>query len=381
MLLVLVLVAALVGGLLASRQRQREAAAEAAAAASQSAAAASASAAAASASAAAALEQAKNESEARDKAVADDWDRAYAAAEADWNELQTAIRGCETYLSELDPQLVKDPTTVAALESELESAKATENQHDSITRPRATGDIKNSTLSLNEIAQQYSDASARLSRTRGTVVVVDPFRGQFDYSDSSGYTYTIQYSIELPVASVDTTLGKPGEVGITITWPSPTVTVTNTTPGKRAPVPDPGTISLLYPNGQLSALRDMAPGNTAFPESTDLVEFSSGAIYEYDTGLLIDTGDWRINNGMFGQTVEDMDVGESLTRNPSFGEYHDGGRYTSVTITVPETNKDAFVDAVTKGIVGVMVHKSSFGYIDSVLHVSMPGLSPVLAGQ
>ena len=85
--------------------------------------------------------------------------------------------------------------------------------------------------------------------------VIYPFNGNFDYTDMDGYSYHFEYSAKLPSATVDTTVGKPGEVGIVQDPLSMSVTITNTTPGKKAPLPTIKFI-LLYPDGQISGAID-----------------------------------------------------------------------------------------------------------------------------
>ena len=85
----------------------------------------------------------------------------------------------------------------------------------------------------------------------------DAYVGSFDYVDRDGYSYHIDCSLN-PSISTDSADGKPGYVGLYMDFTDCSVTLTNTTSGKRAP----GITFLIYPL-YTSDMREMTGSDNA----------------------------------------------------------------------------------------------------------------------
>ena len=87
----------------------------------------------------------------------------------------------------------------------------------------------------DEGTQIQEDDAARLGDDDGeSDVEQGAYVGSFDYVDSDGYSYRIDCALS-PSISTDPADGKPGYVGVYMDFTDCSVTLTNTTSGKRAP--------------------------------------------------------------------------------------------------------------------------------------------------
>jgi predicted small lipoprotein YifL len=81
--------------------------------------------------------------------------------------------------------------------------------------------------------ESESDTKETLAEEQ-TTPSAETVRGEFDFTTKEGYSYHVSYDIMQPF-SIDTTEGKPGEVGLRVDFKESIVKVKNTTPGKKAP--------------------------------------------------------------------------------------------------------------------------------------------------
>ncbi|GHT78358.1 hypothetical protein FACS1894104_1440 [Actinomycetota bacterium] len=73
------------------------------------------------------------------------------------------------------------------------------------------------------------------------------YTGSFSVTDNAGYSYEIEYAITDPKGTIDTTKGKPGNVGVIVEAPTIELSITNTTTGKEAPGIRGIQVCALYP--------------------------------------------------------------------------------------------------------------------------------------
>lgn len=190
-------------------------------------------------------------------------------------------------------------------------------------------------------------------------------KGSFDLTDFNGYSYNISYVVNgKPTVNVDTTVGKPGELGVQIIWPSYSLTVTNTTPGKRAPVPDLDSLIFLYPKSSISSIVENFPNQShgdnkkfrldvidTFLRPVSMVEFNAkvgryernyenavdifGKGESYDSNFLLNT---KLGGSEFM-------VNESRTKSWEV--------LKSQMFIISEVNRTAFVEVATQDYIGV----------------------------
>lgn len=81
-----------------------------------------------------------------------------------------------------------------------------------------------------------STLSLTTTTDTGTISVSNGSTGvnSFDFKDKDGYTYHVEYSMNLKI-SQDTSEGKPGETKIIYDYSGSSISITNTTPGKKSP--------------------------------------------------------------------------------------------------------------------------------------------------
>lgn len=253
--------------------------------------------------------------------ASEDWDIAYAEASGSWSLLQDAISTAEEKNAEFLELTIKNPEALIIFEDELENARIIKNQHDNMKKPKALEDLIADVEDFESIVVEYDAATDRLVFAWDAVEVLNPFKGEFDITDKYGYTYHIEYDIEKPVADVDTTRGKPGEVGVTFKVPNPHMTVTNTTQGKKAPWPySLESIYLIYPVGQLSSLMQN------FPDATDLYGWDITAISQAQTYLQPVHG-WSEHASGSGWITWSVDELESALATNGAGPRYDFGWY------------------------------------------------------
>jgi hypothetical protein len=119
----------------------------------------------------------------------------------------------------------------------LDEARAVAAPDFSEAPPTTIADITADVTRMREAADLYSGWADRLSvqlAELGNIAIIDPARGEFDMTIKDGYTYHVEYSMNAKF-EVDTTEGKPGQVALYLDLSGCSVTVTNTTPGKKAP--------------------------------------------------------------------------------------------------------------------------------------------------
>jgi outer membrane murein-binding lipoprotein Lpp len=165
----------------------------------------------------------------------DEWVTAWDSAEEGWASLQTAISESEAADKEFQSLTVKNPDALTAFESVLSDAKAVENQHEDMAKqPEDISGLESGAEALGDIADAYSQKADELTASKNAVEVTSPNEGEFDITMMDGYSYHVKYNMNAEF-SVDTTEGKPGQVALYMDVSNCVVTVTNTTPGKKAP--------------------------------------------------------------------------------------------------------------------------------------------------
>jgi hypothetical protein len=266
--------------------------------------------------------------------------------------------------------VVTNPEVLAELESLCKEAKAFENQHTDMIMPAELTEIQNAREDLERIASAYQQLIDEMYLCWNRIAIFDPFSGEFDIVDPVGYSYRIKYSVQAPVASVDTTLGKPGELAVMLSFPLAKVTVTNTTPGKQAPGPNElGSLILLYPDGQLSQARASVDDGSSdyFTSDTSGLEkaLHFGGSIQSKAGLRYEYRYAETHGGYdFSRAFA---VGESRERfDDAFSSsYFEDEESTYI---IPEGAKDLLVDTLTKNIIGVAFANYSdiYGTVGSV---------------
>ena len=274
----------------------------------------------------------------------DDWSVAYQNADTSWNDLQDTITDAEERLIEFEALEIINPDALTKFESDLGDAKAVADQHSDSKEPQTTADLKESTKQLNNAADLYQQAESTLLASQNAVKAIDPFNSEFDITNDVGYSWHIEYSIKKPTATVDTTVGIPGEVGLTVTYPSPKVVITNTTSGKKAPGPNLVNLHLIFPEGSLSKI-----GMTV-----KTLQTADNRTFEYDNALFVSA--WSLNDGLFSDnliTECEFDVGESIERKYPFLEGSEGSKEEQYFIS--EDIKDLFLETMTEKVAGVAI--------------------------
>ncbi len=164
-----------------------------------------------------------------------DFESAYSAAQEAWSSLQDEIGSAQAADEEFQAGVVKNPDTLTAFEAELASAQAVEDVYsDYEEEPETADELAEATEKLNAAADDYDEAVQKLASAQDAVELHKPGVGSFTYTDWDGYSYRVDYDIN-PKITVDTTEGKPGLVALYFDFSSCSVTLTNTTPGKKAP--------------------------------------------------------------------------------------------------------------------------------------------------
>lgn len=156
-------------------------------------------------------------------------------AEESWSALQDSIASAQEADKEFRAGVVKNPDDLTAFEAALADASAVEDAHSDYADESKTSEkLAKATKKLKAAAATYDAAAQKLSDAQGMVELRKPGEGSFTYTDWDGYTYRIDYNLN-PEITVDTTEGKPGQVGLYFDFSGCSVTLTNTTPGKKAP--------------------------------------------------------------------------------------------------------------------------------------------------
>lgn len=165
----------------------------------------------------------------------EDFASARDEAEESWSALQDSIESAQAADAEFQAGVVKNPDTLGAFEDALADARAVQNEHgDYEDEPETAAELDEATERLRAVADDYDTAAQDLVVAQGAVELLKPGEGSFTYTDWDGYTYRIDYDLD-PAITVDTTEGKPGQVGLYFDFSNCSVTLTNTTPGKKAP--------------------------------------------------------------------------------------------------------------------------------------------------
>lgn len=164
----------------------------------------------------------------------EEWQSAYDEAIECWETLQSDMTDASDYLTQLQGQRVKNSDSVTALQEAIDSASTLEDEASDLSAPKDAKKLAKSTKKLKELAQSYEDASSNIADARAAIEVIQLGQGAFDYVDGDGYSYHIEYDVN-PDITIDSSEGKPGFVGLNIDFSDSSVTVTNTTSGKKAP--------------------------------------------------------------------------------------------------------------------------------------------------
>jgi hypothetical protein len=306
-----------------------------------------------------------------------DWQTAFADAEKNWVDLQSSINDAESAIEDFKTKAITNPEALAELESLYQEAKDIRNQHKDMVLPVELTEILDAIEVIEDISSAYQQAIYELYVIRNNIIVFDPLNGEFEITDEVGYSYHIKYSAKSPIANVDTTLGIPGEVGVIVSVFPVTLTITNTTSGKRAPLPHLYGFTLLYPDGLLSgasASVDDGRSGTYNEITSDLemalfprasIQSNAGVRYECREDIIRILLDGYYEGRTLNIEKADFAVGESR-------EYVEGGgllgEVRETTYIIPEDKKDLLVDAVTKNVIGIAFHSDSdaFGTVGSL---------------
>jgi hypothetical protein len=172
-----------------------------------------------------------------------------ATAEAE-SAVAEAIAAGEEALAVTGDESVADPQVLADLRDALDHA----NQVGSLGVAEPANDVaglRTQIASMTEAATGAQEAAGAVTGAMNAVTesvrakeeadqaAEDAIgKGDFTITDKVGYLYRFEFDAAVNVVQ-DTTEGKPGNVMMRIsTMDSTTGTLTNTTPGKRAPVPE-----------------------------------------------------------------------------------------------------------------------------------------------
>jgi hypothetical protein len=86
-----------------------------------------------------------------------------------------------------------------------------------------------------EEARIVAEAEAAEQAIKDEEAYFNGRKGEFDFTDSSGYSYHVVYDLNYKI-SEDTTMGAPGQTGLILEVAGSSCSITNTTPGKTVPV-------------------------------------------------------------------------------------------------------------------------------------------------
>ena len=165
----------------------------------------------------------------------EDFESAYDDALYYWKSLRGSIESAQAWDEKFRAGVVKNPEALEAFEAALVDAMAVEDVHSEFEdEPETSEELVEATEQLVAAADDYGVAARKLADAQRAVELRQPGEGSFTYTDWDGYTYRIDYNLN-PAITVDTTEGKPGQVGLYYDFTDCFVTLTNTTPGKKAP--------------------------------------------------------------------------------------------------------------------------------------------------
>jgi hypothetical protein len=197
-----------------------------------------------------------------------------------------------------------------------------------VTEDRAT---KNPESSPSESGQASSASSVPIETS------AYEYRSEVDYTDAQGYSYHVVYEFT-PKLSIDTTAGAPGYVGIVLDG-SGSITVTNTTSGKKAWAPS----DLIPLKSELD--KYIMPIYSV----ADYDEFSGDGYKRFESGgiilslyLAVDLSNRPAATSASASSYYSFDVGETKV-------YPLVSRYSSVNV-IPESEQDRLMNPIGWGI-------------------------------
>ena len=165
----------------------------------------------------------------------EDFESAYDDALYHWKSLRGSIESAQAWDEKFRAGVVKNPEALEAFEAALVDAMAVEDVHSEYEdEPETSEELVEATERLEAASDDYGAAARKLADAQRAVELRQPGEGSFTYTDWDGYIYRIDYNLN-PAITVDTTEGKPGQVGLYFDFTDCSVTLTNTTPGKKAP--------------------------------------------------------------------------------------------------------------------------------------------------
>lgn len=165
----------------------------------------------------------------------EDFKSAYDDALYHWKSLRGSIESAQAWDEKFRAGVVKNPEALEAFEAALVDVMAVEDVHSEYEdEPETSEELVEATERLEAASDDYGAAARKLADAQRAVELRQPGEGSFTYTDWDGYTYRIDYNLN-PAITVDTTEGKPGQVGLYFDFTDCSVTLTNTTPGKKAP--------------------------------------------------------------------------------------------------------------------------------------------------
>ncbi|MDR3106743.1 MAG: hypothetical protein LBU05_00880 [Bifidobacteriaceae bacterium] len=168
-----------------------------------------------------------------------DFDAAGLSLAGAEESLALAISQGETRLAETSDSDAADPQVLTDLREAVENAKLVEP----FNVPEPAADAAALRAQAEDIVGAASAAEKAAAAVEAAIGAVDASvqakaeaatKGEFDLLNRDGYTYHVEYSIN-PRFETDATEGKPGQVALYLDLSGCSVTVTNTTPGKKAP--------------------------------------------------------------------------------------------------------------------------------------------------
>jgi hypothetical protein len=323
--------------------------------------------------------------------ASDDWDLAYSGADNYWSSLQNTVAAADAKSTEFKSQVITTPEALIEFESKLNKAKSLDNQHLGMVKPEGLSELRESTKKLNDITDVYKDAEDALRNSWNAVKVVNPMKMEFDVVDDDGYSYHVAYNMGATF-SVDTTEGKPGQTALYMDISGCSITVKNTTSGKKAPGVTLSCAPLYSIDSFLAAVEkptycfaEFGPLNEQYTYSSLSDNwrnrsklFSPLYINPYDndpdmhddfsalgsiTNIEIVAGVLNSSYGSYRMWAgTDFEVNESRTMDVRFSQYAD---YRQTKVKVGEINEE-YID-LFKRIVGWAIHLNLFykGYSDN----------------
>jgi alpha-tubulin suppressor-like RCC1 family protein len=178
-----------------------------------------------------------------------------------------------------------------------------------------------------------------------------PLSGEFDIADSDGYSYHITYQFTKPTIKIDTTVGKPGELGVKVVVPDGNITVTNTTPGKKAPYPRLEFLPL-YPAGYISSIKNTLPESILAYSTVYHNDLPYVTVHSNETKLTYERLFLEFSPTWTGGDDKRLEVDEVLSRTVA-------GQGEKSSIIIPEADKDTWVSIAAGDIVGIAVANPS----------------------